>query len=172
MSVARVYEKLEQRRSTVGADPHSAILSLQLSDLKAPLLVDSAILGERVWLVGNDQQAAQVRAKGGIADLPEEVGILKELAATVTPEALAERLRLIHQAKKELGGSLEAYVRPDPKDRLRHLLDTWASVVDAPIPQEAVDRLKNEIMNIFHAYPEAESWFKEWRARHPDARLC
>jgi hypothetical protein len=38
--------------------------------------------------------------------------------------------------------------------------------------QEAVDRLKNDIMDIFDGHPEAEVWFKEWRKAHPEARLC
>ncbi len=70
-----------------------------------------------------------------------------------------------------MGGSLEAYVRPDPKDRLLHLLDAWASLEDATIPREAVDRMKNDIMDLFKAHAESEAWFNEWRQAHPEARL-
>jgi hypothetical protein len=59
---------------------------------------------------------------------------------------------------------------PDPKARLWILLDTWTGVDEAAWTPEAVDRLKDEILDIFKAHPEAERWFREWRAAHPAAR--
>jgi hypothetical protein len=59
-----------------------------------------------VWLVANDRQVEAVHAKGGTAYTPEEVAILRELYAAVKPEVWADRLRLIHQAKKEFQGRL------------------------------------------------------------------
>jgi hypothetical protein len=61
---------------------------------------------------------------------------------------------------------------PDPETRLSSLLTTWFSMNGTAWFQEAVDRLKNDIMDIFDGHPEAEVWFKEWRKAHPEARLC
>ncbi len=38
--------------------------------------------------------------------------------------------------------------------------------------QEAMDRLKDEILDVFKAHPEADAWFKEWQAVHPEAKLA
>ncbi len=61
---------------------------------------------------------------------------------------------------------------PDPKARLWSLLNTWASIDEAAWTQEAVDGLKDSILDVFHAHPEAGVWFAEWRQAHPEARLC
>ena len=76
-----------------------------LCELSAPLLVQSSILGERVYFVANDRQAAEVWAKDGIPYSPEEVALLWKLYEAVTPEVWAERLKLIHAAKKAFIGS-------------------------------------------------------------------
>ncbi len=60
---------------------------------------------------------------------------------------------------------------PDPKARLTALLDTWASMDEAAWTQEAVDRLKDEILDVFKAHPEAPSWCAEWKQAHPEATL-
>jgi hypothetical protein len=85
----------------------AALLDSRLRDLTEPLPVASSILGETVWLAANDRQAAAVQAKGGTAYTPEEVAILRDLYAAVKLEVWAERLRLIHQAKREFQGRLE-----------------------------------------------------------------
>jgi hypothetical protein len=74
--------------------------------LAEPLEVASTILGGTVWLVANDRQAAAIRAKGGTPYTPPEVAILRDLYMAVTPEVWAQRLRLIHQTKRELRGIL------------------------------------------------------------------
>jgi len=94
------------------SDPFPALLDFRVSEIRAPLEVRSTILGETIWMVANDQQAAEVQAKGGVAYSPEEVAILKELAATVPPAVWADRLKLIHRAKVEFQGWVEGYEPP------------------------------------------------------------
>jgi hypothetical protein len=84
----------------------AAILDTRLDALREPLPVASAILGETVWLVANDRQAAAIQAKGRTAYTPEEVAILREMYPAVKSEVWAERLRLIHRAKKEFQGKV------------------------------------------------------------------
>ncbi len=56
--------------------------------------------------------------------------------------------------------------------RLRSLLDTWASMDESAWPEANVKALHEEIMDIFRDHPEANSWFRAWRAAHPAARLA
>ncbi len=93
--------------SVAPRDPLAVLLDTPIRALTEPLEVFSSVLGETVWLVANDRQAAAIQAKGGTAYTPEEVAILRDLYAAVRPDVWAERLRLIHQAKKEFQGRLE-----------------------------------------------------------------
>ncbi len=154
------------------SDPLTHLVTTKLSDLRAPLEVSSTILGETIWVVANDSQAAKVRAKGDTPYTPEELAILKELAASVSLEVWAKRVRLIHAGKRDLDGTVLYYLRPDPKARLWHVLSEWASLEEAKVTPEEVDRLKAEIMDLFRDCPEAENWHREWREMHPGARLC
>ncbi len=92
---------------TTGPDSVAAILDTRLDALREPLPVASAILGETLWLCANERQATAIRAKGGTPYTPPEVAILRDLYTAVKPEVWAERLKLIHQAKKEFQGRLE-----------------------------------------------------------------
>lgn len=83
------------------------LLDRPVTSLSEPLEVASAVLGETVWLCANDHQADAIRAKGGTPYTPPEVAILRDLYAAVRPEVWAERLRLIHEAKKRFDGRLE-----------------------------------------------------------------
>jgi hypothetical protein len=59
------------------------------------------------------------------------------------------------------------------KARLSRLLDTWATMDETAWTQEAVDRLKNEILDTFSEHPrDADTWFREWRQAHPEAKLA
>ncbi|MBI4574267.1 MAG: hypothetical protein HY713_13410 [candidate division NC10 bacterium] len=95
------------RVKTPPEDLLAGLLDTPLRKLTRPRGVASRILGETVWLVENDRQATAIQAKGGTAYTPEEVAILRDLYAAVKPEVWAERLKLIHQAKKEFQGRLE-----------------------------------------------------------------
>jgi len=43
---------------------------------------------------------------------------------------------------------------------------------EATWPEANVKAMYDDIMDIFTAHPEAESWFRTWRTAHPEARLC
>ncbi len=61
----------------------------------------------------------------------------------------------------------------DPEAQLWSLLTMWATMDEDQWTQETVDRLKDEILDLFKAYPtEADAWFREWRATFPEARLA
>lgn len=56
--------------------------------------------------------------------------------------------------------------------KLWALLDTWSGMHEAEWTPEAVDRLKNRVMDVFSECPRlAPVWFGAWRKAHPDARL-
>jgi hypothetical protein len=81
------------------------------------------------------------------------------------------------EAKQNRHGAIATTVvrlcgQADPKARLWDLLDTWAGMDETTWPEANVKALYDDIMDIFGEYPEADGWFREWRAAHPEARLC
>ena len=94
-------------KADIRPDPLVDLLTCPIRALTAPLGVESSILADTIYLVADDHQAATVRAKGGLPYTPEEVDILWELYQAVRPEVWAERLRLIHEAKKRFHGRVE-----------------------------------------------------------------
>lgn len=63
---------------------------------------------------------------------------------------------------------LHALLRP----RLCGLLEQWRTMDEGVWSGESVERLKNEILDIFRDHPvEAETLYREWKATHPTARL-
>lgn len=92
-----------------------ALLDTRLDALAEPLAVDSGILG-RIYLVVDAAQAEAVRAAGGVPYLPGEVAYLGKVR-TERPEAFPGILRALHQAKTEMGGTLEPPATPSrPRD--------------------------------------------------------
>jgi hypothetical protein len=60
----------------------------------------------------------------------------------------------------------------DPRARLVSLLTTWATMDESQWTQEAVDRLKDSILDVYRDHPnDADGWYRAWRKAHPDARL-
>ncbi len=60
----------------------------------------------------------------------------------------------------------------DPRARLHALLDRWAAIDEAEWAQEAIDILKDRILDFWGRHPaDADQWWREWRAAHPHARL-
>lgn len=59
----------------------------------------------------------------------------------------------------------------DPRERLTGYLDAWASMDESAWPEANVLALKEDIMDIFREYPEADAWYREWREKHPEGRL-
>jgi hypothetical protein len=61
---------------------------------------------------------------------------------------------------------------PGPRGRLWGLLDTWTSMDEAAWPEANVKAVFDDIMDIFRDHPEADAWYREWRGKNPEARLC
>lgn len=59
-----------------------------------------------------------------------------------------------------------------PRERLWSLLDTRAGMDEAAWSEAIVTAKYDDIMDIFRDYPAANTWFREWRQAHPEARLC
>jgi hypothetical protein len=59
-----------------------------------------------IFLVANDDQAALVRATGGVPFAPEEIDVLWALYQVSAPEAWRENLRLVHEAKRRFDGTV------------------------------------------------------------------
>lgn len=57
-----------------------------------------------------------------------------------------------------------------PRGRLWVLLSTWAGMDEAVWSEANVRALYDDIMDLFRDYREANAWFREWRAAHPEAR--
>ncbi len=84
-------------------------------------------------------------------------------------EALARVLDRTRTAEAPAATDQTAAVGPQAK--LWVLLDRWTCMNEVNWSPEAVDRLKDEILDLFASHPEADAWFREWRAAHPEARL-
>jgi hypothetical protein len=66
----------------------------------------------------------------------------------------------------------ELLTRPqDPRDRLAEYLGTWATMDEAAWPEANVRALYDDIMDLFRDHPEADAWFRRWRAAHSEVRL-
>ena len=61
----------------------------------------------------------------------------------------------------------------NPRAALHWHLDTWARMNEAEWTREEVNALYNAILAFWTDYPDAaKGWWREWRAAHPEARLC
>jgi hypothetical protein len=59
----------------------------------------------------------------------------------------------------------------DPRERLSEYLNTWAGMDEFVWPEANVRALYEDIMDVFEEHPEANVWFREWRATNPKERL-
>lgn len=92
----------------------AALLALPLDHLPRPLLVESAVLGERIYLCADDRQAEGVRASGLVTYTADEVDELRRTG--MTPEGM----RAVHEAKRWFPGRV---VRGDATDVQGRLAD-------------------------------------------------
>ncbi len=84
-------------------------------------------------------------------------------------EALARILNRTREEEEPAAADPGAAEQPEAV--LRALLDRWAGMNEAAWSSEAVDRLTDEILDIFRDHPtEADTWYHAWRAAHPEAR--
>ena len=74
--------------------------------LERPLLIESARLGERLYLVANQGQAREIEESGGICYLPEEVKTLLVRSTGMDEETLKDYLVKIHTTKKLFPGAM------------------------------------------------------------------
>ena len=149
-----------------GADPLAGLLPTPLRTLTAPLAVASRVLGCTIYLCANEHQVAAVRAQGGIPYAPEEIELLWELHQAVGPDVWATRLRAIHAAKRSFeGATVVAVEHPEAKRRLWALLSQWATLEEATRAAAEVRTHFERILDVFRAYPAAETWYREWKMR-------
>ncbi len=59
-----------------------------------------------------------------------------------------------------------------PRERLTAYLNAWANMDESAWLEANVRALYEDIMDIFREHPESEVWYREWRATHPEARVC
>ena len=58
------------------------------------------------------------------------------------------------------------------RERLWGMLNTWSRMIEDEWTQAAVDRLKDDILDVFAAHPgEADGWYRAWRAANRVAKL-
>jgi hypothetical protein len=90
------------RLDALKREAEAELLALPLADLPRPLLVESAVLGERVYLCADETQAETVKASGLATYTAAEVrGLLR---AGTTPDGL----RAVHRVKREFRGQIVA----------------------------------------------------------------
>ncbi len=76
------------------------MLALPLDRLPRPLLIESAVLGDRLYLCAAAAQAATVKGAGLVTYLPAEVTEL--VRAGTTPDGL----RIVHPVKRAFPGRI------------------------------------------------------------------
>ncbi len=55
---------------------------------------------------------------------------------------------------------------------LWRLLDLWNGMDEATWPEANVKAIYDDVLDLFREHPEANAWFRAWRAAHPEARLA
>jgi hypothetical protein len=87
-------------------------------------------------------------------------GLDTKLAGPPTPAPVAS-------VQKSEGGTHQT-----PRARLVSLLTAWANMDESEWTEEAVDRLKNDILDVFAAHPgEADGWYQAWRGGAPECTV-
>jgi hypothetical protein len=86
--------------------PDEASQDTPIFKLRQPLKIQSAVLGEVIYLAANDAIAEPLRQAGPIVYTARESHHLQAVLATVPPDQIPERLRLLHEAKRATGGTI------------------------------------------------------------------
>jgi len=81
------------------------LLQMLQSELRKPLLIESARLGQRLYLVANECQAREIEQAGGICYLPGEIGTLLDRSNGMDGEVLKDYLNKLHAAKRAFPGA-------------------------------------------------------------------
>jgi hypothetical protein len=93
------------RQHKVEAVDYLCLLDTPMAKLKAPLLIESARVGDTFYLVANEGQAKAVEEAGGIAYLPSEVRSILATSAGMDGDRLRDYLSKCHEVKKTFRGA-------------------------------------------------------------------
>ncbi len=150
-------------------DPVADRLETPLSKLTAPLEVASSILGENIFLVADlDKTLLWPMTLDGLGK--KKVGAFKSCfwCGVGTWTRYAGLPTCLDCAR-----SWPASLKPDgPRAYLSRLLNNWADMDETTWPEANIKALYDDIMDIFSAFPkDADRWFREWRERHPGAKV-
>ncbi len=58
----------------------------------------------------------------------------------------------------------------EPRERLTEYMDAWANMDESAWPEANVRALYEDIMDLFKAHHQAETWYQEWKQDHSEAR--
>ena len=81
------------------------LLQIPLTHLKKPVCIESKILGEQLYLCGDEEQAGEIERAGGVCYLPNEIKTLILKSSGMDEVALKNYLMKIHGAKKTFPGA-------------------------------------------------------------------
>jgi hypothetical protein len=98
----RTLQILKKKKSENEAE---IILTTPIRELKKPLLIDSIILGEIIYLVANEEMAKEVEPEGKVAYTPEEIAALSRKSKTMDWQEWVGFLKMFHRTKKTFLGS-------------------------------------------------------------------
>lgn len=87
-----------------------------IHQLRQPLEVHSAVLGESLSLAANEGQADPLREQGRVVYTSSEIVHLQAALALFALDQRIARLRLIHEAKRLFAGTVIAYARDAAPD--------------------------------------------------------
>jgi hypothetical protein len=82
-----------------------ALLDTPQAKIEKPILIESAILRETLYLVANEAQAREIENAGSLCYLPGEIRTLIRLSAGMDEESWKVCLGKIHEVKKIFRGS-------------------------------------------------------------------
>ncbi len=93
-------------------DPQTAVEDTPIFQLRQPVQVHSALLGETIAFVANDVLAEPLRQQGPVPYMSREIVQLSRIRFHTAPADWPARLRLIHEAKQLFGGTIIEYSPP------------------------------------------------------------
>ncbi len=152
-------------RPLIHPDPLADLLATPLRDLKAPLPVESGVLGETIYLDPNSPWPATLDGLG-----VKKVGAFRPCLWCGTGSWV--RYAGLPTCLTCARSWPETRTQDGARAYLWRLMDTWGSMDESTWQEANVRALYEDIMDLFNAHPEAEAWYREWRATFPEARLA
>jgi hypothetical protein len=96
--VGRLFERIKENRVNKGD-----LLNTPLSKLRTPLLIESVILKDRLYLVANENQGMEI--EGEVAYLPKEIRTLLARSLGMDGEESKDYLKKVHTVKRMFLGA-------------------------------------------------------------------